>query len=93
MNNSLQGIRTLGVYTAGRFDPWLLAGPRKASCRAHVMADLLGVQKCPQAKAGVTMIRAKVYEIAQANGVTFPPNSCEAERERLFRDWARSITA
>lgn len=37
-----------------------LAGPAKASCRAHVMSTLLGV-KTPQSKAGITAIREAFY--------------------------------
>ena len=53
-------IRLLGIYSAGRFDIWALAGNTKASCRAHVMSELLG-QKTPQAKSGVNAIRREFY--------------------------------
>ena len=79
-----QAIRTLGAYTAGRFDIWLLAGPAKASCRAHVMSDLLGV-RTPQSKSGVFAIRAEFYRQAGIAG------GCEAQREESFREFCRSL--
>jgi hypothetical protein len=40
--------RLIDVYCGGRFyDLWQLAGPAKASCRAHVMSTLLA-RKVPQ---------------------------------------------
>ena len=59
-----RAIITLGTYTAHRFDVWMLSGTANASCRAHVMADLLGVEKIAQARAGVTALRAEFYQQA-----------------------------
>jgi hypothetical protein len=81
------GIKTLGIYTANTFDIWRLAGKRKASCRAHVMAELLGVDKIPQSKSGITAIRKQAYKVAIDNGATIDGN-CIAVRERQFYDWA-----
>lgn len=91
MNTELDGIKALGHYTQGRFDPWMLAGSHNAKTRAVVMAQLLNLPKVPQAQAGVTAIRAKCFEIATRHGVQFSPNSCLAERENAFVSWARSL--
>ena len=69
--------RLLGVYTANRFDVWALAGPARASCRAHIASVLLG-RKVPQAKAGVTMLRDELFT---RSGVT---GNCLAAREEAF---------
>jgi hypothetical protein len=76
-------VRLLGVYTAGRFDIWVLAGPARASCRAHVASVLAG-HKVPQSKAGVNALRDAFYLHAQ------PAGDCMAAREDAFRNWARS---
>ncbi len=79
-----EAIRLLGVYTAGRFDVWALMGPAKASCRAHVMS-VLCEHKMPQAKSGVTAIRAKFYAALGIAG------NCEAIREDVFRQLCRTV--
>ncbi len=89
--NQLEALRVLAVYTTRSekygpsMDAWDLAGPQKASCRAHVMALLMGVPKCPQSKAGVNAIRSKLYEMLAING------GCEAERETTFKSAAKGI--
>ena len=75
----VSAVRTLAAYTAGRFDLWTLAGPRRASCRAHVMAELRGVARVPQSKAGVTVLREEFYvALGVAGGV------CTADRDKDF---------
>ena len=76
-------IKLLGTYTAGRYDIWALAGPAKASCRAHIMSELLD-RKTPQSKSGVNAIRA---EFERQCGIT---GNCIAIREDNFRDYCRS---
>lgn len=86
-----EALRILAVYTTRSekygptMDVWDLAGPQKASCRAHVMALLLGVPKCPQSKAGVTAIRSKLYEMLNVEGC------CEAERVQTLKSAAKGI--
>lgn len=75
-------LKLLGTYTAGRFDFWMLAGPTKASCRAHIMSELMG-KKMPQSKSGVTAMRDAFYEIAK------PEGNCIAAREESFLAWAK----
>ncbi len=84
MNNIREAVRLLGVYTAGRFDIWALAGPARASCRAHVMSVLTGT-RTPQAKAGVTMMREAFYTVAGDSIV----GSCIAQREDAFITWCK----
>lgn len=72
--NEREFLRLLGVYTGGRFVPWALAGPAKASRRAHVMSALAGA-RVPQSRAGITAIEQALFSITQADG------SCLAVRE------------
>lgn len=76
-----EACRLLHVYTGGRCDVWALAGPAKASCRAHVMSALMG-KKMPQAKSGVTAI---LGEINRRAGLV-EPGSYPASRERELTD-------
>jgi hypothetical protein len=73
-----EGIRLLGVYTAGRFTFWTLAGNAKVCCRAHVMAVLLGVPRVPQSKAGINALREEFFRQA---GI---PRDCAAGMEHDF---------
>lgn len=73
-----EAIHLLGVYTANRFDLWMLAGSSKASCRAHLMSALQGT-RVPQSKSGITAIRNAFYSLLNIAG------ECEAHREELFR--------
>ncbi len=84
----VEAVRLLGIYTAGRFDAWLLAGPAKASCRAHVMSALAG-QRMPQSKSGVVAIRAELYRQSAIAGCDFSGCDCEALRERAFMAFCR----
>lgn len=59
----MKALTTLRIYSKSG-DIYALAGSAKASCRAHVMADLLGVDKAPQSKSGVNAIRAEFYRQA-----------------------------
>lgn len=72
--NQAEFVRLLGVYTSAHFDPYMLAGPAKASCRAHCMSAFAGV-RVPQSKAGVTVIRDTLHSIFDAQG------ECLAARE------------
>ncbi len=83
-NNEREGLRLLGVYTAGRFDIWMLAGNAKASCRAHVMSVLTG-ERTPQSKAGVNAMVAAFHALAGVAG----KGSCAAIREDMFVAWAK----
>lgn len=62
--NIHEAVRLLGAYSAGRFEIWALAGPAKASCRAHVMSELAG-HRVPQKNAGVSALEKAFYEIAE----------------------------
>jgi hypothetical protein len=81
---TMEAIRLLGIYTAGRFDIWALAGHAKASCRAHVLSVLTGI-KTPQSKAGVNALREAFY---LAGGIT---GDCLAEKEANFLAWIREV--
>ena len=81
-----EALRLLSVYTAGRFDIWIIAGPQRASCRSHVMSELLGV-KTPQSKSGVNAIRDAFYAVA-GDAIT---GNCIAAREDAFLEWARGL--
>ncbi len=72
-----EAIRLLGIYTAGRYDVWILAGRAKASCRAHVLSTLLD-KTVPQSKAGVNAIRDAFYSACRITGETIN------EREENF---------
>lgn len=85
--NQTAALRLLGVYTAGRFDFWILAGPAKASCRAHIMSALAGY-RVPQSRAGVTALRLAFHAFAQP-----PQGGCNAERDDSFEAWARAHVA
>jgi hypothetical protein len=77
-----EAIRLLDIYTAGRFDIWMLSGNAKASCRAHVLSTLRGVAT-PKSKAGVTALREAFYQAGNITG------ECLAEREEVFIKWVR----
>lgn len=82
--NLIEAARLLGVYTAGRFDVWAMAGPAKRKCRQHVMTILVNGpdgRKIPQAKCGVTAIVREFNDRAGIDG------SCIAVRETVFRQW------
>lgn len=79
-------VKLLGAYTAGQFTLWSLAGPRRASCRAHVMGALHG-KKMPQSQSGVTAIRAEFYARLPVSG------DCEALREDSFIAICRELAA
>lgn len=80
----IAAAKLLLTYTAGRSDIWMLAGPAKASCRAHVMSVLLG-RKTPQSKSGVTAIVAEFHARA---GITGPHI---AARDDAFHAWLMSV--
>ena len=80
--NVKEALKLLGIYTAGSFDIWTLAGPVKASCRAHILSTLVG-GKVPQSKSGVNALRDAFYAVAEITG-EYP-----AERERNFIAWAK----
>jgi len=80
--NTQEAIRVLGIYTAGRFDIWMLAGSSKASCRAHVMSVLQG-KRVPQSQSGITAIRSAFYEALSITG------ECEAHRQESFQSVCR----
>ena len=77
-------IKTLHTYSRF-YDRWALAGPAKASCRAHIMADLLDLPKIAQSKAGVTAIRDEFYKQARIEG------DCIANREDAFIHFCKSL--
>ncbi len=81
-----EACRIIGVYTANRFNTWALAGPARASCRAHVMSVLMG-RKMPQSKSGVTAIEAELHRRA---GIEMSPDSCSASRQREFTNLCRA---
>ncbi len=83
--NVLNAIRLLGVYTAGRFDIFALAGPQKASCRAHIMSTIQG-RRIPQAKSGVYAIREAFFAALRPDG------GCVAAQEDRFAEICRTIT-
>lgn len=78
-----EALRLLGVYTARRYDVWLLMGSGKASCRAHIMSALHG-KNMPQSKSGVNALRDAFY------GMCNPQGECDAVREDNFIQWAKS---
>jgi hypothetical protein len=82
--NMKEAIRLLGVYTAGRFEPWDLAGDSKATCRTHVMSLLLG-RKATVRESGVSALRATFYNLLNITG------SCEADRHANFAKYCRSV--
>lgn len=70
----------LSESTRGTFDVWRLMGPDCAPLRAVIMADLLGVPKVPQSKAGVTALRAALLAWSGVAG------TCNADRDRNLRE-------
>lgn len=83
-DNVKQAVALLGVYTAGRFQVWMLMGSAKASCRAHVMSVFAG-KRVPQSKSGVTVLRDALYSALNASG------DCLAAREDDFIAKARQL--
>ena len=77
-------LRLLRVYTAGRFDIYVLAGNSKASCRAHIMSELEGC-RVPQSRAGVTALTAKFYAIAGVGP------DCHARQDDAFIEWCKAL--
>jgi hypothetical protein len=77
-------LNLLRIYTAGRYDIWMLAGGPRASSRSHVMSALRG-ERVPQSKAGVTAIREAFYSMAQVE-----PGCLNAQEEQ-FVEWARHV--
>lgn len=86
--NLVQAVSLLGIYTARRYSFWFLAGPSKASCRAHIMSALLG-RKATQRESGVCAMRAEFYR--QLGDVIPQTDICEAAREDAFTEWAKGI--
>lgn len=80
--NQLDALKLLGVYTANRFDFWVLSGRSKASCRAHIMSTFYG-HRVPQAKAGVFVMEEAFTDLADT-----VVGGCRASRTPLFREWA-----
>lgn len=76
--------KTLLIYTAGRGDIYSLAGNAKASVRAHVMADLLGVERVTQAKSGITAIKEEFYRRIGVKEGTL------AAQESEFLEWVKT---
>jgi hypothetical protein len=85
MENVKQAVKVLGIYTAGRFDIWALAGSARAGCRAHVLAALRGVDRVPQREAGVTALRDAFFAAMK------PAGDCLAIREDNFIAACRAI--
>lgn len=81
-----EAIRLLGVYTARRFDVYALAGPAKASCRAHIMSAIRG-RRCTQRESGITVIRDALFAQCGIAG------GCLAEREDNFREFCLGLSA
>lgn len=82
--DQIEAVRLLGAYTAGTYDLWSLAGPAKASCRAHIMSALQG-RKVPQKESGVTMLRSAFYAVFQ------PPAGTLAAQETAFAEWCGRV--
>jgi hypothetical protein len=83
--NTKEALKLLKVYAGGHYSIWKLSGRHKASCRSHIMAVLLGVKKVPQAKAGVTAIRAEFYKRLEIT------SDHEAGREKKFEAIAQAV--
>jgi hypothetical protein len=86
MKNAIKAINTLQIYSK-YFDIWSLAGNSRASCRAHVMADLLGKDKVAQSKAGINAIRDEFYKQLNITGQTI------AERDDNFINFCIANTS
>lgn len=87
MENLHKAIGLLGTYSGGRFDIWALAGNARASCRAHVMAVLIGKDRVPQSQAGINALRSAFYSACSIEG------ECEATRESNFKAYCRKAGA
>ena len=81
-----EAVRLFGVYTAGRFQLWGLAGSAKAGCRAHIMSALVG-SRVPQSKSGINALRDALYP---ALGVV---GNCEAARVSDLGEKCRAMLA
>lgn len=79
----LAATKLLGIYTADHFDFWMLAGPSKASCRAHILS-VLEDKRIPQRLAGVTALQDSFFAIAK------PAGNCMAAKDQSFVAWARA---
>lgn len=79
----MEALRLLKIYTAGSCIIYNLAGPAKASCRAHIMSAIKG-RKMPQSQSGITALTREFYTLAQVTG------NCGAAREENFINWAKS---
>ena len=81
--NQIQALRLLKVYTAGYYDVYSLAGPAKASVRAHIMSTLAG-KRVPQSQAGINAIRDAFMALSNVTG------TCQHDREENFAAWANA---
>jgi hypothetical protein len=79
-----EAVRLFGVYTAGRFNFWTLAGNPKATCRAHILSALRG-RKATQREAGLTALR-EAFAAFLLPGVDLCRAGLEEEVVRLCRE-------
>lgn len=79
-----EAIRVLGIYTAGTYDIWSLAGRAKASCRAHVLSTLLG-KSISQSKARVNVVVDTFYAQCQIGGGS--PSERESNFVQYCENW------
>jgi hypothetical protein len=84
-DNTKAALALLGTYTGGRFDPAMLTGPAKRSCRKHILEALRG-DKVKSAECGITVVEAALIEAAGATG------DCQAARRDSLREIARAAS-
>ena len=82
--NHIEALKLLGVYSGNSFDVWRLAGPAKASCRAHIMS-IFNDKRTPQSKSGVTVLRSSLWGLFNLSG------NCQARRETDFINKAKTL--
>lgn len=80
--NTNAALKLLDSATRGTFDFWDLAGSNSAKIRSEIMSILAG-HRVPQAKAGVTAMRAAFFPLA---GIEPGPSTRSAD---AFAVWAR----
>jgi len=79
-----EAIHWLGVYTAGRFRFYTLAGSIGASCRSHILSVLFG-RKVAQKDAGITALR-EAFAAFLTPGADLCRAAAEDELVRLCRE-------
>ena len=78
--------RLLAIYTGGRIShySWSLTGPAKASCRAHIMSEIIG-RKATQRESGINALESALFLVFE------PMGDCLASRRDHLAKLCRGL--